>query len=235
VIYPDFAHDILNVLALCDVSLQDLNPGAFFYDTLLKAKQWKIKFSNPEEVYDFAISNHPPFNFNGVKDLDSLFLANGQLAAEQLKKYFNDPHFDPIKDWLENMIQAGIDYRVKNKMFPLAIARGGPIATNIAFTHVINNLGTPLITNDLHETTLHNPRTTVPLNYSLVWALDQIHMIFWGEQIDCEMIELCKLSKLNIDSRCSTSPWERANDAGPLCPFAIMWRHWKLAGYFPEP
>jgi hypothetical protein len=234
-VYPDFAHDTLNVLALCDISLQDINPGPFFYETLLKIKQRKVKFNAPEEVYAFAIANHPPFNFNGATNLDALFLQNGQLAADQLRKYFNDAHFDPIKDWLETLINTGVQYRVRNKTFPLDIARGGSIAKNLPFTHFINTIGSPLVTNDLNETTLHNPRSTASLNYSLVWALDQIHMVFWGVQKNCEMIELCKQSKINVDHRCSDSPWERANDRLPNCPFALMWRHWKLAGYYPQP
>jgi hypothetical protein len=233
-VHPTFAGNILNVLALCDVSLRDLNPGAFFYDILQKIKKRNRPFSTPDQVYAFAMANHPEFDYHGATDFDSLLTFVGDQAADQLKKYFYDPHFDSIKDWLERMVLKGVQFRLDHPTFPLDIARSGPLATNIPFARFVSEIGTPLITNDLDQLCLYDPtRRSLATNYPLIWAIDQIQWALLGEQRNCDMVGHCKLSGLSTDVRCNNSPWDRANDPAPHCPYAIMWRHWKLEGYYP--
>lgn len=33
-----------------------------------------------------------------------------------------------------------------------------------------------------------------------------------------------------VDDRCDNAPWKRCNDE-QLCPYGLLWKHWKLSGY----
>jgi hypothetical protein len=233
-IHPAFAHNRLNILALCDASLQVFHPGQFFYETLIKIKNDKKLFSKPEDIYKYCRQIQPPFNFDGATDFKSLLIAQAYVAISQITGYFNDPIFQPIKDWLEKMIRTAVDYRIYNESFLLDIARGKKLNVNKPFKYFYEKVGTPLITNDLGVATLYDPSNlSSNLNYPIIWAIDQIHQAFWGNQQNCELKDVCTIGKINIDSRCDDAPWQRVTDKD-LCPYAIMWRHWKLAGYYPN-
>lgn len=51
-IYPNFAKDQLNILALCDLSLLSSNPGNFFVQTLVEWKKTNKIPKNPDELYE---------------------------------------------------------------------------------------------------------------------------------------------------------------------------------------
>jgi len=233
-LHPAFAKNPLNILALCDVALRDFHPGSFFFDTLYLLKRNKMVPGSPEEVYDFANKHHKPFKFGTASNLDELFSFSGNQAINQLGKYFYDPQFDPIKNWLENIIRKSMEYRFKNPTFTIDIARSGPIAGNKPLADFMNAAGTPLITNDLNQLYLFDPNsyTTEP-NYPLIWAVDQIMEVLLADQKNCDLIGYCKSVRAPTDTRCHHSPWDRANDPPPWCPFAIMWRHWAMAGHYP--
>ena len=230
-IFPQFGHDRLNVLALCDASLMAVNPGSFFYDTLLHIQGNNIPINRPEDVY--SICNQAAVNFHGASSMNALFAKMGAEAISQIKGYFNDPRFQSLKDWLENMINEAVKYRQNNQYFPLDIARSGKIAANNAFSSFMHKVGTPLITNEIGDTVLSDPRLgSVQPNYSTIWAIDQIHSVFWGWQRHCELVGLCCSSGVSVDMRCTKEPWERNLD--PKCAFGQMWRHWGLTGYTPK-
>jgi hypothetical protein len=230
-IFPKFGQNRLNVLALCDASLMHLNPGSFFYDILLLIKAENIIINCPEDVYQ--ICNQEKIDFNGVKSFNELLQNMKTKAIGQIHDYFNDSRFQSLKDWLENMINEAVDFRLQNETFPLDIARNGKVAVNRAFASFMNKVGSPLVTNEIGETSLSDPRpNSTPPDYSTMWAINQIHSVFCGVQKHCELVGLCCSSGINIDMRCTNEPWER--NLEPTCAFGQMWRHWKLTGYFPD-
>lgn len=230
-IFPQFGQERLNILALCDASLKNLHPSSFFYDTLLRIQANNIQINQPEDVYQ--ICNQATINFNGATTFNALLSKMCSGAITQIQGYFNDPRFQSLKDWLENMIMEAVNFRLQTETFPIDIARNGKIASNNTLATFMRNVGTPLVTNEIGETTLsdarHNPTT---LNYSTIWAIDQIHSVFWGWQKHCELVGLCCSSGVNIDMRCTNEPWERNLET--TCAFGQMWRHWKLTGYIPN-
>ena len=234
-VYPVFGNDRLNILALCDISLQTNDPGIYFYNTLLKIQSNKLAFNFPEDVYAYCNSVQSPFSLGGVvyQKLTDMFYHNKELAKNQLAGFFNDPYFDPIKDWLTRIVENGYNYRIANPTFPLDIARGGKIMRNKIFIDFNNKVGTPLMSNKSSNIFIYDPHsTTKTINYNLLWAIEHIHGIFVGEDIKCDLLGLCFNSGIAIDKRCMTTPWLRVTDQD-LCPLAAMWRHWALAGYSP--
>ena len=234
-IYQPFSQNQLNILALCDLSLMQQNPGKFFYETLIQFQVNTITFNTPEEVYNWCY-NLPNFD----KGLNHF----AQLAQQHLTTYLNGEIFNEINDWLQNMLTNALNYRLQNPTFVLDIARGGRLKENTAFKIFFRNVGSPLVTNTNGETTLFNPNSTSALNYSIILALDQINSIFWGIKYNCDLVGICSArwhnivnlsnnSKPKVDMRCATEPWLRSEDK-KLCPLAIVWYNWGLTGYYPE-
>lgn len=234
-IYPQFGLNRLNVLALCDLSLLQQNPGKFFYETLLQFQANNLTFNSPEDIYTWCYAL-PNFD-NGLNHFSG-------LAHQHLTTYLNADIFIEINGWLNRMLTNALNYRRQNQTFVLDIARGGKIKDNGAFKRFFITVGSPLVTNTTGETTLHNPNTNEDLNYSLIMALDQIHSVLWYNQRKCELVGLCSEKwhnvlnvcnkrKPKVDARCATEPWTRSEDKN-LCPFGTIWRHWKLTGYYPE-
>jgi len=243
IIYPAFGANRLNVLALCDISLNMFNPGLFFYDTLIDFQTNGLTFNQPEDIYQQVYNNQPIFNFNGAINFNLLLDAQANLAKQQITGYFNDNYFLPLKSWLNSMIDNAVNYRKANPYFILNIARGGEIKLNVSFKQFMKRVGTPLVTNKYGETTLFRPQNSDNLNYPIIWAINQIFLVMWGVQSHCELaglcsqgwhksVNICNKSKPKVDLRCMQQPWERSQDKRK-CPFGVMWHHWGLTGYYP--
>jgi hypothetical protein len=230
-IFPVFGADRLNILALCDASLKTFHPGQFFYDTLIDIRDKKIPITNPEDVYEYC--NSIIINFNGIRDFNFLLEKMRTEAISQINGYFNDTQFQPIKQWLEKLINSAVDYRLANDTFLLDIARQGKFSTNKELINFLSKVGTPLVTNDIPETTLFDPHigATTP-NYATIWAIDQIHAVLWGWQRNCDLLDYCNSSGIMTDRRCTVEPWERHLET--TCAFGQIWRHWGLTGYKPQ-
>jgi hypothetical protein len=140
------------------------------------------------------------------------------------------------------MIDSAVQYRLADNTFPLKIARGGRINANVALDGFKTAVGTPLVTNNLNEVVVYNSmQTTVQPDYSLIWAIDEIHSTFSGQKRNCGMVGFCKKQRENffpickpdkpkVDSRCGNAPWKRSRDK-KLCAYAQIWRHWGLMNY----
>ena len=57
-VYPEFGGDVLNILALCDVSLQFSNPGNVFFGMLEQMRDRAWLPNKPEDVYDYVYSQN---------------------------------------------------------------------------------------------------------------------------------------------------------------------------------
>lgn len=231
-VYPAFGNDILNVLALCDISLLVSNPGDYFYTVLNDYKDKCTLPNTPDQLYQEFISKNQ-FNCQGATNYNGIFTNISQNAITQLNGYFNDPFFQQIKDWIEDIFIKARDLRLSNISFILDLARGGAINNNSMFKTIFNEIGTPLMTNDLNDTRFYHPLTfskTIDPNY--LWAINQIFYALMGMQNNCELTAHCCASKINIDKRCSFEPWSRSNDNN-RCPYALIWYHWGLTGFSP--
>src|SRR5690606_26305193 len=120
-IYPQFGINRLNVLALCDLSLLQQNPGKFFYETLLQFQANNLTFNSPEDIYTWCY-DLPNFD-NGLNHFSG-------LAHQHLTTYLNADIFIEINGWLNRMLTNALNYRRQNQTFILDIARGGKIKDN---------------------------------------------------------------------------------------------------------
>ena len=58
----------------------------------------------------------------------------------------------------------------------------------------------------------------------------EIEALFEHGVKQCSLRPWCEMSPdgAPVDERCNTSPWKRCND-DQLCPYGLLWQHWKLA------
>lgn len=240
--YPQFLHNPLNALALCDVSLGTFNPGEFFYSMLLKMKSQNYLPPTPEDVYRYCSSNIT-FNFNGSTTLNQLLLSTSTVASSQLCDYFTTLIFGDNKTWINYTIATAVNLRMTNPFFILDIARGGKIQSNIPFMQVFTKMGTPMVSNLNNKGTFFSPlQNTHDIKPEYLWAISQIYGLYikplTSNPKKCELKEWCKEScvaqgKPNFtNTNCYDSPWLRVTDA-ELCSFATIWKTWGLENETP--
>lgn len=233
-IYPEFCKNPLNILALCDISLSTSNPGLCFVQILEEWKKAGKVPSTPQIIYD-NIKN-VKFELNGVEvdENHDPQKESSELAKKQLKEYFGDPIFEPLKDWVDSIIDTAQKFREENPYFILELANGN-IRDNEMFAKLFKEFGTPLMTNNQNEHRFNPPSsyTGKSINIGFYSVLDQIDNIFQGVSLSCKLEKYCIETSVAIpDKRCEEAPWSRCQD-DDLCPFALCWKHWRLCGYEP--
>jgi len=243
-IYPAFARDPLNVLALCDLSLLTTNPGLFFVCIL---NEWKKSGQipvNPEFLYHYfyQLEWQPMCSRAGTIDLllqDMLKLVKVQLF-EYLKPD-DDPNsiwsirVNKIRTWITEILNSASMWRTKHKTFILDLARGGTRLNNETFKDIYNDFGIPFCMNKAGAAFIyHKSFGTEKPNLDYLVAIGQIFRTFNGNKDRCELFPLCKMSgKKTPDKLCET-PWLMHLSEKNLCPYALVWHHWNLDGYTPD-
>ena len=232
-IYPEFGYNKLNILALCDLTLQYSNPGKVLVQYLKEMLSKKWLPTSPEDLYDEIYSRKNSINNNGVISLEQNFTELANIVKKQIQGYFNDPKiFTDIKIWIEQLLDTAINLRSKNKYFIVNLARGGNIKVNKDFKQLVDEIGTPLISNNTGECTLLYPNKPEGVEVGFFSAIGQIISIFERGNCNCSLHSMCVKYKNEVDKRCQTTPWERCNDM-KLCPVALLWKHWRLKDYTP--
>lgn len=237
-IYPRFGLDKLNIIALCDISLNLSNPGKIFLEIL---NDWKLRDTlpiSPEVLYDEYYDKEMSINNSERVNWESIFISQSKNCKEQLFRYFNHEHFDPIKKWISHIFDISQKYRINNKYFILDIAKQNQIRTNRSFINLYKELGTPLMSNNNSEYYFYDPSINMagkpPAEIGYFLAINQIFEVFQGK-VSCELTSFCsqKLSNTTPDNRCSSKPWTRCNPDENLCPFTALWKHWGLINHIP--
>ena len=232
-IYPQFGENRLNVLALCDLSLQYNNPGKVLVQYLQEMLSNKWLPTNPEELYDEIYSRKNSINNKGEISLEQNFNELADVVKRQTQGYFNDPQiFTNIRNWIEHLLTTAKKLRFQNRYFILEVAKGGNLKTNKAFKQLLGEIGTPLISNNSGECTLLYPNKPKGVELGYFSAIGQIISIFEKGNCDCSLHPICIKCGNEVDNRCQSAPWERSNDI-KLCPVALLWKHWKLKDYTP--
>lgn len=232
-IYPEFAHDNLNVFALCDVSLMTYHPGYCFFEFLKGIQQDKIVPKRPEEVYDLFYAR---MTGNGKGMLEHF----NQLVDEaklRLVEYFTDEEqFKTEKVWLETVLDRARRLRIGQPYFMLELIRQQAVNSNYLYGLILE-LGSPLIQNDIGESHsfLASGFEEVPVRIEMFAYIGEIFEVFERGKTTCGLKKFCKQSVRGdiTDSRCDERPWERSKDI-EVCGFGLFWRMWGLENCQPE-
>lgn len=244
-IYPYFAKDQLNILALCDLSLLSSNPGNFFVQTLRDWKDMNRIPKHPDELYEHFYNRK--WEVTGKNEERSLIMnlqEMANLSKEQLYEYFkpddDDPHgiwtqkVSTLRQWISAILHSAMAWRSHRKTFILDMAREGYGKTNKVFKAIFDDFGIPFCTNQSgHAFISHKTAHSHRLDLDYFAAISQISDTLQGRFQLCELFKLCKMSGKPFDDALCKIPWLMYQNPTNSCPYAIMWRHWKLDGHIP--
>ena len=233
-VYPEFAEDPLNILALCDLSLLFSNPAVIFVNTLKEFKESHYIPDKAEDLYDFFYKR-PCSQMNKECSLINGLFNLGQTVRKCLKTYLNHPSFKAFHNIIDNLIICGLDYRINHPTFILDIARSGNALYNNQMRLLFNRTGSPIIKDCNEEYFIINSCSFSNDDLQFFPAIEQIFNLLSKGDDCCNMICWCQQSthnKVIVDDRCINAPWERCTDTY-LCPYGTLWKHWNLPGYRP--
>ena len=118
----------------------------------------------------------------------------------------------------------------------LDIVRNGDVLDNAFMRRFIRTIGTPIIIDSNDDYWNIPPIGKTSNDYWLEYfpAIEELFKCLAEGQTICELYPWCEKSPMTKeDNRCIEEPWSRVNDEA-LCPYAMLWKHWKLEGYFPK-
>ena len=120
----DFASNLEKVLALCDMALQNSNPGFCFVSLMKNIQSGKLNFDAPEDVYDY---------FYGLKSYDVYGNENSlEIVFNKLLETIDGCLNDYVKDvlqlesyhaWIKHLVGFAKEWRSNDRYFLLKMAR----------------------------------------------------------------------------------------------------------------
>lgn len=223
-ISPAFASDIMNVLALCDMSLMTSNSGLSFVDFLQNVKLGKIVISKPEDVYDFFYKS---LDWKQIKE-------HYEWCRKCLKSYIRlDGYFDEYNKTVDTLIDKAWSYRMNEPYIFLKLARSCQNdGVNPVLKQLVEEFSSPLMRNESDD---YYTLTNKSEFFEYMRAIKEINNLLENGNAKCNMIGWCKKTKdpnIRTDARCMDRPWEHCKDTY-LCPYALLWKHWGLSGMTP--
>lgn len=218
----------LDLIALCDISLQCSVPGHGLYSILKAIADGNLVVKKPEEIYDFFFSKRT--NFIGVNQSTSQALITAAaMAMDHLLSYVKiDLLNAEYQQWILYTLTAGVELRVLRPYFFLEMARWMRDKNNRMLQYIAKNIGSPQMVNS--KGLRFQLATDRPIcRFEYLEAVKEIENLFENGERKCGMKSWCALSPdgAPIDERCDKEPWKRCNDV-QLCPYGLLWRHWKL-------
>lgn len=221
----------LDLIALCDISLQSSVPGHAIYLMLKAIASGKMVINKPEDVYDFFFSKR--INFLGEKmETKQALMVASEMAINHLLSYIRiETLLQEYQEWVLFTMKAGIAMRTKQPYFFLNMARDERNKNNRILKYIAKNIGSPQMVNKLGKRfQLVTDRPICRFEY--LEAVREIERLFEHGERKCSLKPWCEINPEGapVDSRCDNAPWQRCNDE-LLCPYGLLWRHWKLAEY----
>lgn len=243
-IYPLFSINPLNIIALCDACLMLFNPGAFLYEIIMEMANTNYLPSKPEDVYIY-VNSRVSFEYNGLNNIQDLFISISSASTQQFKDYFTTTTFKDNNLWIECVFERAKKLRISQPYFMLDLVRNGVlvnnrIISNSVYQNLIEDLGTPIIINDNFELFFISPLgSNFDLRNEYLWVVNQVYKIYRdglnSGTFKCEMIAWCdaKAAKLGMQKfttyDCRNSPWVRAIESQPNeCVFSRLWYTWGM-------
>lgn len=218
-LYPEFASDTLNIIALCDVSLLTSAPGHTFVSCLIQFNEDKWLPQDPSDVYGkvldggYQISGSLSGSQTFKEEMNRMCL----LAIDSLYTYFNSsmPRF---RKWIDETYTRGFSLRVGKRDFVIDIAKNGDIRKNPILNKLINNfLGTPIMTNPRSEGTLKSPNVSFDSDFYFFPAVGEIFNLFRNGRCGCGLQDICLKLDGPVCEKCITAPWSHSIDMTHPC------------------
>ena len=224
----------LDLIALCDISLQSSVPGHAIYKMFEAIANGNLVVKKPEDFYNFIFSKKTTFLGEEMEMHRALTVAS-KLATDHLLSYVRiEILAQEYQEWISFTMLAGIGMRTQHPYFFLDMARSKRNKDNKVLQYIAKNIGSPQMINELGKR--FQLATDRPIcRFEYLEAVREIEYLFEFGERKCSLRPWCRMSPngVPVDDRCYNAPWKRCNDE-QLCPYGLLWRHWKLSGYEPN-
>lgn len=232
-IIPNLSSKPSTMIALFVLALQRVNPGCDFVD-YLQAKA-KNKFNadtlTPDIIYEELKRTTMNFNQLGVLNYEESHKAFAEGAKEVISEYLGGVwYWQNINKWFQSIVNRGYELKLNSPFVFQNLAAGGDIISNKVFLSLLENFGTPIVTNNAHDYEFIRPNRVSVSKRELinVYAMMQVHQVFLSNGIfKCPLRKYCQnepcgIRKQKVDKRCLTHPWERMRKWN-RCYFTTWW------------
>ena len=231
-IIPGLSTKAQTLIALFVLALQRSNPGFDFVEYLeFKAKNgFDADTLTADVVYGDLQKTimHLPVGTLNYKDSHAFYVGG---AKDVISEYLGGVwYWQKINKWFQTIIQKGTELKLKNPFIFQKLAEGGDITTNNIFSMLLEEFGTPIVTNSAHNFGFIRPNSVMVSKRKLinVYAMMQVHQVFLSNgTFNCPLRKYCQnepcgFRKQKVDKRCLTRPWERMRKWN-RCYFNTWW------------
>lgn len=236
-IYYDakFGNDLLRVLALCDMSLQNSNPGLCFVNIMKLVGEGKLQFDTPESIYDYFYNRRVKSVYGRVTSWQDSYNKLLDQVDTCLQDYIKG--IDSLKsyhEWINHLVDFSRDWRNNDRYFLLKMARKNDLKKNDCWGYAVARIGSPLMVNaNNHYFKLPYDGMQEGESVEMYAALKEIYKLFLEGNKPCGLLTWCNDSLESTPNElCNTAPWKKVGET-KLCPYAFFWRHWGLTGCEP--
>lgn len=236
-IYYDakFGNDLLRVLALCDMSLQNSNPGLCFVNIMKLVGEGKLLFDTPESIYDYFYNRRVKSVYGRVTSWQDSYNKLLDQVDTCLQDYIKG--IDSLKcyhEWINHLVDFSRDWRNNDRYFLLKMARKNDLKKNDCWGYTVARIGSPLMVNaNNHYFKLPYDGMQEGESVEMYAALKEIYKLFLEGNKPCGLLTWCNDSLESTPNElCNTAPWKKVGET-KLCPYAFFWRHWGLTGCEP--
>jgi hypothetical protein len=229
--YPLLLDNELNIIALCDIALNSINPGRFFIESLDHMRENKFIPKNPKEIYDFLLKygyKKENGEFISIKDL---YPQLHSKALKQIDFLFYDPILTPIKEWTINLLNKAFEKRTNEFAFLLNVFTGDKAQSKLKFFELVNTVGVPLMSNKDDSFCFPSQSIQVFNQMPIYRAIYELFNILSDKQKDCKLINLCKPTGI-VTEDCYSQPWKWSSK-DKKCTFGLVWALYGLKGKVP--
>lgn len=230
-----FGNDLLRVLALCDMSLQNSNPGLCFVNIMKLVGEGKLLFDTPESIYDYFYNRRVKSVYGRVTSWQDSYNKLLDQVDTCLQDYIKG--IDSLKsyhEWINHLVDFSRDWRNNDRYFLLKMARKNDLKKNDCWGYTVARIGSPLMVNaNNHYFKLPYDGMQEGESVEMYAALKEIYKLFLEGNKPCGLLTWCNDSLESTPNElCNTAPWKKVGET-KLCPYAFFWRHWGLTGCEP--
>ena len=231
----NFGNNLLKVLALCDMSLQNYNPGLCFVNIMKEVKDGKLQFVTPESIYDYFYNQRVKSVYGRVTSWQDSYNKLLDQVDTCLQDYIKG--IDSLKtyhEWINHLVDFSRDWRNNDRYFLLKMARKNDLKKNDCWGYAVARIGSPLMVNaNNHYFKLPYDGMLEGESVEMYAALKEIYKLFLEGNKPCGLLTWCNDSLESTPNElCNTAPWKKVGET-KLCPYAFFWRHWGLTGCEP--
>ena len=222
--YAEFAHNEINIMALCELALLEVAGGKFFIKALRLMKEKNFIPHSVIELEEF-IDKHFKIGFRGDR----------KKIVELLQELYPDGivDFEPIRKWIVSRYDIGCEYREKSKCFISLMLSVEERKRFDLWNLMMEDFGCPNVINKNGQLSsgAYLSNGQVDIGYMLApMAINELLNATKDKIQQCALTKICRAftEGSSFDELCESNPRKKAGEQW-LCPLGVFLNLYHLA------